>query len=269
MHLRHWCSSVLHHLTKTHWFVTLSFFVIIGNWPKNWSRVGVFRVIPIFPAFSIVNFAIRILKPFFVTLNFVFLWFAIGNGKEFFQTINISSFTVRSIIIFFPTFKIIIFTSWKIIELLKTFNVFFTIFTWNIKCFSPTLFIIFFTGIAVIFRNAIISLLLVANILHKTVFYPTVPIIPLTFCIPSFSLPAFYIIRFAGHIQVFFETWSILAKTVPKWFYPTIVVIILAFFRVADSNFPAFDIIIFTIWKAIPFLPTGSVFITMWIKRIR
>ena len=269
MHLGHWCSSVLHHLSKTHWFVTLSFFMIISNRPEHSPREGVFGVIPIFPAFSIIYFAIRILKPFFVTLNFIFLRMAIRNGKELFQTVHISFFTVRSIIILLPTVKIIVFTSWKIVELFKTFNVFFTVFAWNIKSFSPAFLIIFFTRIAIVLRNAIITFLLVANILHETVLYPTVPVIPPTWWRPCFSLPAFYIIRFAGHIEILFETSSILAITVPKWFYPTIIVIILAFFRVAYSDFPTFDIIIFTFWKTIPLLPASCVFITMWIKRVR
>lgn len=200
MHLGHWCSSVLHHLAKTHWFVTLSFFMIISNRPKHWPREGVFGVIPIFPAFSIIYFAIRILKPFFVTLNFVFLGMAIRNGKELLQTVHISFFAVRSIIIFLPTVKIIVLTSWKIVELFKTINIFFAIFTWKIKCFSPTFLIIFFARIAIVLGYAIITFFLAANKLHVPISYPTVPIIPPTCWGPCFSLPTFYIIRFAGHI---------------------------------------------------------------------
>jgi len=218
MHLRHWGSSVLHHLSKTHWFMTLSFFMIISNRPEHCPRVGVFGVIPIFPAFSIIDFAIWILKPFFVTLNFVFLRMAIRNGKELLQTVYISFFAVRSIIVFLPTVKIIVFTSRKIVELFKTIYVFFTIFAWKIKCFSPTVLIIFFARIAIVLGHAIITFFLAANILHVPILYPTVPIIPLTWWRPRFSLPTLYVIRFAGHIKILFETSNILAITVPKWF---------------------------------------------------
>lgn len=181
MHLRHSCSSVLHHLAKTDWFMTLSFFVIKGNPIQCCCSKSFLIVIPIFPAFTIINFTVRILKPLFVALNFVFLCLTFRNRKELFQTVHVSFFTVRSVIKFFPAFIIIIFASWKVIEFFEADNIFFAVFTGKIESFSPALFIIFLARIAVILRDTIKTFFFITNPFHEGVFHPTIPIIPITF----------------------------------------------------------------------------------------
>ena len=270
MHLRHSCSSVLHHLAKTDWFMTLSFFVIKGDPIKCWCSKSFLIVIPIFPAFTIINFTVRILKPLFVALNFVFLCLAFRNGKELFQTVHISFFTVRSVIKFFPALIIIIFASWKVIELFEAFDIFFTVFTGKIESFSPAFFIIFLAGIiTVILRKTIKTFFVITNLSYVRVYQPAIPIIPFAIWCHCFSFPTFQIVKLARHVHILFETLSILTITVSVGFYPTVVVFVLAVFRKSNCDFPTFNVIIFTVWKTKPCLPTSCIFITMRVKWIR
>lgn len=157
VHLRQSVSSVLHHFAKADRLMTLGLMMFISHTPIYRPTDSILSITPIFPTLPIVHLAVWILKPPFIKLYFIFLWFWIWNRKILFQAIHVSSSTVGSVIIFFPALQIIITTSRQVVEFFEALDIFFTILSWKAESFSPTILIILCAGSSVIVRNTIIT----------------------------------------------------------------------------------------------------------------